>query len=221
MKTDTALADELEATLTSFMSGLPEDAAATVKAAFEKLLASDVASGAVNTGDCAPDFELPNAAGRTVRLSEQLAGGPVILSFYRGGWCPFCNLELRALQAHLPRFRELGAQLIAVTPESPDHSLSTAEKNGLEFEVLSDAGNRVARDYGLVMQVYEEMRPLYLQWGLDVPAYNGDDSWELPVPATYLIDSDGTVRAAAVDRDYTRRMEPSRIEASLVALAAD
>jgi peroxiredoxin len=108
--------------------------------------------------------------------------------------------------------------LIGVSPETPDNSLTTTEKHGLEFEVLSDIGNRTARDYGLIFTVYEEMRPLYLKWGLDVPACNGDDTWELPVPATYLIDTHRVVRAAHVDKDYTKRMEPTQLLEALKQL---
>ena len=213
--TTASLADQTGAAVAAFMAGLPAADAQVVGDSFEKLHASSVAANAINSGDLAPDFELPNARGRMVRLSRALANGPVVLSFYRGGWCPFCNLELQALQAHLPEIRALGASLIAVSPETPDHSLTTAEKHGPGFEVLSDVGNGTARAFGLIFTVYEEMRPLDLKWGLDVPASNGDDSWELPVPATYVIDSSGMVRAAHVDKDYTRRMEPELIVAAL------
>lgn len=208
--TDT-LAARIAASVQDFVSALPEDEKQVVTESFAALQASDVAASAVAAGDAAPDFTLPNATGRSVTLHEELQRGPVILSFYRGGWCPFCNLELQALQAYLPQFRELGASLIGISPETPDHALTTAERHALQFELLSDSGNRVARDYGLLYAVHEPMRPLYLHWDLDVPAYNGEDSWELPVPATYLIDRDSVVRAAHVDKDYTRRMEPRLI----------
>ena len=213
--TTTPLADQIGESVTAFMAGLPEADAQVVGDSFAKLHASSIADNAITTGDPVPDFELPNARGGTVRLHQALDNGPVVLSFYRGGWCPFCNLELQALQARLPEIQALGASLIAVSPELPDQSLSTAEKHGLGFEVLSDVGNRTARAFGLVFTLFEEMRPLYLKWGLDVPASNGDDSWELPVPATYVIDTGGTVRAAHVDKDYTRRMEPEQIVAAL------
>jgi peroxiredoxin len=208
--TDT-LAARIAASVQDFVSALPEDEKQVVTESFAALQASDVAASAVVAGDTAPDFTLPNATGRPVTLQNKLQRGPVILSFYRGGWCPFCNLELQALQAYLPQFREIGASLIGISPETPDHALTTAERHALEFEVLIDSGNRVARDYGLLYAVHEPMRPLYQRWGLDVPAYNGEDSWELPVPATYLIDRDSVVRAAHVDKDYTRRMEPRLI----------
>lgn len=197
------------------MSSLPDNEAQIVGSSFEKLHASHTGESAITTGETAPDFTLPAASGEPVILYKKLKEGPVVLSFYRGGWCPFCNLELRALQALLPEIRALGAGLIGISPETPDNSLTTAEKHQLEFEVLSDTGNIAARDYGLIFTVYEEMRPLYLKWGLDVPASNGDDSWELPVPATYVIDTNRVVRAAHTDKDYTKRMEPEQVMAAL------
>ncbi|MFV1973948.1 MAG: peroxiredoxin-like family protein [Thiohalobacterales bacterium] len=214
----TSLSGRINQSVQDFITSLPDDEQATVQQSFEKLHASSVAADAVNTGDTLPDFSLPNATGRMINLYAALEQGPVVLSFYRGGWCPFCSLELQALQQILPDIRSLGATLIGVSPETPDNSLTTAEKYGLDFEVVSDVGNRTARDYGLIFTVYEEMRPLYLKWGLDVPACNGDDSWELPVPATYLAGTDRVVRAAHVDRDYTKRMEPGHILEALKEL---
>jgi peroxiredoxin len=213
-----SLAERIEETVGNFMSALPEDEARTVAGSFEKLYLSKIAEHAINVGDIAPDFALPNTAGDPVSLQETLRRGPVVLSFYRGGWCPFCNLELHALQARLPEIRALGAILIGISPETPDKAMAAIDEHQLEFEVLSDIGNKTPRRYSLLFTVYEEMRPLYLKWGLDVPASNGDDSWELPVPATYIIDRNGVVAAAHVDKDYTKRMEPDTVLATLQAL---
>ena len=209
------LGDQLNETVSTFMSSLPDKDAQIVGASFEKIQASHTGESAITVGETAPDFTLPAATGEPVTLYSKLHEGPVVLNFYRGGWCPFCNLELQALQALLPGIRALGASLIGISPETPDNSLTTAEKHQLEFEVLSDVGNKTTRDYGLIFTVYEEMRPLYLKWGLDVPVSNGDDSWELPVPATYVIDTNRVVRAAHVDKDYTKRMEPEQVMAAL------
>ena len=213
-----SLNEEIAATVSAFMATLTPEKTETVMSSFKRLAESHIAEDARTTGDIAPNFTLPNATGKPVVLYDLLNRGPVVLSFYRGGWCPFCSLELRALQAILPEIRARGAQLVCISPESPDHSISTLEKLALEFEVLSDAGNKVAGSYGLLMTVYEEMRPLYLEWGFDLPAVNGDDSWRLPVPATYVIDGNSVIRAAGVDRDYTRRMEPQDILAALKTL---
>jgi peroxiredoxin len=210
-----SLSDQLGETVGAFMSSLPEDDAQIVGASFEKLHRSHTGESAIAVGEIAPNFTLPDATGKAVNLRSKLNEGPLVLSFYRGGWCPFCNLELQALQALLPEIKALGANLIGISPETPDNSMTTAEKQQLQFDVLSDVGNSTARDYGLIFTVYEEMRPLYLKWGLDVPASNGDDSWELPVPATYIIDSNCVARTAHVDEDYTKRMEPEQVLTAL------
>lgn len=206
-----SLAQQTRQTLENFVTGLPDTQKEVVGKAFEELLGSDVTDQAIKTGDLAPDFSLPSVHGGERELSAALAKGPVVLSFYRGSWCPFCNLELNALQGRLPEIRSAGASLIAVSPEKPDSSLTHAEKLQLEFDVLSDEGNATARAYGLVMEVASQLRPLYLEWGIDVPAANGDLSYQLPVPATYVIGSDGRVRACHVEKDYTQRMEPQAI----------
>lgn len=213
-----SLSEQTRAAVEAFMASLAPEDQQTVGGAFERLLNSAAGDRAVTVGDTVPDFSLPNAQGETVRLQQRLAQGPVVLSFYRGGWCPFCNLEFKALHDILPEIREAGAELIGVSPELPDVSRQTISQHGLQFEVLSDVGNRVTRDYGLLMKVDEAVRPLYRQLGIDVPAANGDDSFELPLPATYVIDGSGTVRAAHVNKDYTTRMEPADILAALQAL---
>lgn len=211
----TALSQQTEQSLNDFVAALPQDQQAIVGQAFQELLASSVAAEARNVGDRALDFELPHVKGGSLSLQSALQEGPVVLSFYRGSWCPFCDLELNALQARLPDIHAAGARLIAVSPEKPDSSLSYVEKRNLAFDVLSDLGNRTARDYGLVMTIHELLRPLYLQWGIDLPAANGDDSHELPVPATYVIASNGEIRAAHVDKDFSKRMEPDDIVQAL------
>ncbi|VAW82553.1 AhpC/Tsa family protein GSU0066 [hydrothermal vent metagenome] len=216
--TDTTLSEQTQQTLNNFMASLPDDQQATIGNAFQELMASAVATKALSINDQAITFELPNVRGGDLALSTAVQEGPVVLSFYRGSWCPFCNLELNALQSLLPQIKACGARLIAISPELPDSSLSHAEKLGLGFDVLADVGNKTARDYGLIMTIHESLRPLYLQWGLDVPAANGDDSHELPVPATYVIDTTGTIRAAYIEKDYTKRMEPAEIIAALQQL---
>jgi peroxiredoxin len=214
----TSLLEQTEKTRDAFLADLPDNERAAVAGAFERLSTSAVAALALKVGDPAADFELPNVRGGTLSLHAALESGPAVLSFYRGSWCPFCNLELNALQRRLPEIRAAGARLIAVSPQKPDASLDHAEKLDLQFDVLSDTGNRIAKRYGLIMTIDQSLRPLYLRWGIDVPAANGDDSYELPVPATYVIDTSGKIRAAFVDKDYTKRMEPQDILAALSQL---
>lgn len=164
----------------------------------------------------APDFTLLSATGEEVTLSEELEKGPVVLTWYRGGWCPYCNIQLAAYQKVLPQIEELGGQLIAVSPELPDKSLSTAEKNGLRFKVLSDVNLDVARKYGLVFELTPEVAELY-QGFFSMEEYNGEEAnaRELPLAATYVIGQDGTVAYAFAEADYTKRAEPAEILAAL------
>jgi peroxiredoxin len=122
---------------------------------------------------------------------------------------------MKALADALPDIEAAGAQLIGIAPETPDHALETAERHDIGIEILSDAGNEVSEKLGLVFNLAEELRPIYLDAGLDIPAYNGDDSFKLPVPATYIIGSDGIIKADFVNADYTQRMEPEEIVKAL------
>lgn len=176
-----------------------------------RILAEGLRDKALREGQVAPDFSLPAANGQLVTLAQLLAQGPVVLTFYRGEWCPYCNLTLRAYQKVLPEIKALGASLVAISPQTPDHSLSMTEKNDLEFAVLSDEGSKVIERYGLLFQLSPEFQKLLQGFGTELAEYNGEDSWQLPVPATFVIQPDGTVVLAFVEPDYTRRLEPARI----------
>ncbi|MEM9542696.1 MAG: peroxiredoxin-like family protein [Cyanobacteria bacterium P01_E01_bin.42] len=197
----------------------PEDVKAIMAKTDRDLAESGIVDRALKEGDTAPDFSLPNVKNQFVTLQDLLKQGAIVLSFYRGGWCPYCNMELRGLQKALPEIQALGATLVAVSPETPDNSLSTAEKNELTFEVLSDEGNKIAREFGLVFTVPEELRPVYEGFGIDLPAHNGDTTFELPIPATYVIGSDGQIIHAFVNTDYTKRLDPEVIIAALKKIA--
>ena len=214
-----SLKAELDAFRSEFMAQVsPEIREAMVRADME-LAASGIAQRALKAGDRAPDFNLPDARGSYVHLKELLATGPVVLSFYRGSWCPYCNLELHALQQALPEITRLGASLVAVSPQTPDESLSTTEKNALSFSVLSDIGSTTAKAFGIAYDLAEELRPIYARSGHALPEKNDDESWVLPIPATYVIDTDGTVALAFVDVDYRNRLEPAEILTALQALS--
>ena len=162
----------------------------------------------LKAGDNAPEIVLENAKGATVDVGTLLKKGPVIVTFYRGGWCPYCNLELKAYQQILPEITAAGASLVAISPEKPDDTLSTAEKNALSFEVLSDVGQKVGRAFGLVYEFTEELKSAYHGFNLDIPARNGTPGeWALPVSATYVIDHDA-VRSSMRTRMSTIATAP-------------
>lgn len=211
-------AEQYKQIVNNFIAGLSPEAQQTVAKSFEEIMGSEVGIKALKEGDTAINFNLPNAKGDQSQLSELLAQGPVVLNFYRGGWCPFCNLEFKSLHDILPQIKKLGATLIGISPELPDNSLDTIEKHKLQFEVLSDVGNKIADQYGLIMKVPEIIRPLYLDWGLDLPKFNGEDTWELPIPATYVINRNGKIVSAYVNKNYTERMEPGEIINALETL---
>ncbi|EWH12979.1 alkyl hydroperoxide reductase [Cellulophaga geojensis KL-A] len=176
----------------------------------EAIVATQFLENAVNVGDKVINFTLKNALGECTNLQSVLDNGPVILTWYRGGWCPYCNITLQYLQNSLPEFKKYGANLLALTPELPDKSLSTSEKYDLQFEVLSDVGNKIAKQYGLVYKLTDALSEIY-QNKLGLKNYNGDDSSELPITATYVIDAKGIVQYAFLDADYRKRAEISEI----------
>ena len=174
---------------------------------FQKLVIQNASHvKGLSVGDTAPDFTLPNAFGNKISLSEMLKSGIVIIKFYRGEWCPICNLDLREVQKNLPEIISFGAALIAISPQKPDDALTITQKNELGFEVLSDANQEVIKAYNLQFDPgddYHQRRDLSL--------LNGDGSKKLPVPATFIIDTNQKIVAGHVEPDYTQRMSPSEI----------
>jgi peroxiredoxin len=209
------LSEQLAAFKAEFARTAPAGRPALYEAKIEELRRSFARKEAVAAGDQAPDFSLPDVHGNSVSLSSLLKEGPVVLTFYRGGWCPYCNIQLRAYQAILPQIRALGGCLAAISPQLPDSSLSTAETNALSFPVLSDVGNFAARNFGLVYALPEELRAAMRSNNKALPGINGDESWELPVPATYVIRTDRRIALAYIDVDYRKRLEPNAILAAL------
>lgn len=210
---------QLDAFRHDFMAKAPAGVREAMARADKALAASGITQRALQAGDRAPDFSLPDATGKLWRLNNALRKGPIVISFYRGGWCPYCNLTLRALQQILPAIHQLGAQLVAISPQTPDESLSTAEKNELQFPVLSDSQSRAACSFGIAFELAEELRPIYTKFQHALPDKNGDASWMLPIPATYIIDQEGIIRLAFQDTDYRNRLEPAEILCALEALA--
>lgn len=212
-----SLATELQAVTESVRQKAPENVFATMEAATAKLAATGITDQALQPGQAMPDFELPDATGKRVSSSDLRARGLLLISFYRGNWCPYCNLELQALQAHLDDITAHDTTLVAISPETPDQSLTTQEKFDLKFPVLTDAGNQVARQFGLIFTLDESLRPIYDSFGIDITTHNGDQSFELPVPATYLVAADGTVLNRFIDVDYRERLAPETALAWLQA----
>ena len=198
-------------------ANLPADVLALMNTTNEELIAQHVRDNALQVGQKVENFSLANQRGDTVELTELLAKGPVIISFYRGGWCPYCNLELKALNDYLPKFKAHNAQLVAVSPQLPDETLSTAQKNELEFDVLSDVSNTVANQFGLLFTLDERIQSLYTGFGIDFEHYYGDKSFKLPLPATYVINQDGIITYAFLSEDYTLRAEPEDVLNALQA----
>ncbi|HCO85433.1 MAG TPA: alkyl hydroperoxide reductase [Arenibacter sp.] len=174
---------------------------------FQKLVIANASQAkGLSKGDIAPDFTLLNAIGKKVSLSEALKSGIVIIKFYRGEWCPICNLDLRAIQQHLPQIRSLGASLIAISPQRPDDALTAIQKNELEYEVLSDADQEVIKAYNLQFDPGEDYHHRR-----DLSVLNGGGLKTLPVPATFIVNTDQIIEAAHVEANYTERMGPIEI----------
>lgn len=203
----------------AFLEKAPQSMVSAYDRGVQEIIDRNVVEGAKHRGDAAPDFALRNAVGGRTRLSDLLQRGPVVLTWYRGGWCPYCNITLRALQDALGEFKRRGATLVALTPETPDHSLSTAQKHALEFEVLNDTDNLVARSYGLVFRVPDYVMEHY-NASFSLSEYNGNDTDELPLAATYVVGRDGVIAYEFLHQDYRFRAEPAEIIEALERLTA-
>lgn len=214
-----SLKEQLEELAAQFKTKIPEQAAAVMKQSLEDLEKCGIINQVLKEGEHASDFALPNLMGRTVRLNQLLSKGPVVVSFYRGSWCPYCNLTLRTLEKSLPEIQAEGATLVAISPELPDVSLSTVEKDRLTFEVLSDSGSKVAKEFGIAYQLSPELVKLYEGFGINLAQSNGDETSTLPLAATFVINTNGTIAYAFADTDYKKRMEPSDIVAILKRIA--
>ncbi len=189
----------------------PETTHAIMNNGIQVLKDNKLVSNALKTGDKIPEITLPNATNKNVSINQLLSNKKVVLSFYRGGWCPYCNLELKALQQALPEFEKQDAVLVAISPETPDNSLSTSEKNELSFEVLSDANNQIAEKFNLMFTLPEDLVEVYQGFGIDLEKSNGSSNWQLPISATYVIDQNGTIIYDFIKEDYKERADPEEI----------
>jgi len=206
-----SLQSQLDSLTAKLRAMVPAERLAVVDLAAEELIHSGRAGRALKAGDHAPAFELPDGDGMLWRSEDLLRGGPVAIVFFRGRWCAYCNAQLSALQEIHPQIAEAGASLVAISPQTQKHSYMTRDMHKLRFPVLSDQGNQVARKFGLVYRLSPEMQAMYESIMTKLPGYNGDQSWELPLAATYVVQQDGKILWARVDADWRKRPEPEEI----------
>ncbi len=189
----------------------PPAAVEALHRSVDELIASGAPDRALKVGDVAPAFTLPDPDGHPVSLTALLANGPLVLTFYRGVWCPYCNFELTALEAARSEIEARGASLVAISQQLAPNSRKSQRQNGLGFPILGDHGGAVAAQFGLRWTLPEYLRVAHRALGADLPQFNGEDSWTLPMNARYVIAQDGTIAYAEVNADYTRRPEPSSV----------
>jgi peroxiredoxin len=182
-----------------------------MRRATQSLIDSGQAGSALNAGDTAPNFTLEDADGNSVNSRALLARGPMVATFYRGIWCPYCNYDLQALEEIRPKIEGRGASLVAISPQTPTNSRKSQRDNKLGFPILSDAGTAVAAEFGLRFSLPDDLIAVYKQFGNDLPKINNDPAWVLPMPARYVIGTDGVIAYAEVNPDYTRRPDPSEL----------
>jgi len=175
----------------------------------DEMVKQSVDKNTLREGDQIPNFELTDTEGNIVKSSELLKKGPLVISFYRGGWCSFCSLELRFLQSIYPDVKGLGAQIMAISPQISEYSKSTKEDNNIEFYVLNDLDNKISKSFGLIFELIKNIANLYrLNFDLDLKAINGNEDYEFPIPATYVVNQEGRIHYAFIDADYMNRLEP-------------
>lgn len=194
-----------------FTANVPSDALAVMNQETEKLMASDIVAKAIKVGEKLPNGELTAVNGEQVNIDQLLDGKPLVISFYRGGWCPYCNLELKELQATAADIKALGANIIAMTPESISHVKQTKQNNGVTFDVFSDEGSAFAKELGLVFTLPKSLQEIYLKFDIDVEKHNGESKFELPIPTTLIVKPNREVVYMFADGDYTKRSEPAAI----------
>jgi peroxiredoxin len=212
MATTSTIAEQVASLHRASAGQLPAEVAEAFAAEQRDLAAAGHPSAVAEPGSRLPDGELLDAAGEPATLAETLGGKPAVIVFYRGGWCPYCNIALRTYQAQLvPALAERGISLIAISPQTPDGSLSTKESKELTFTVLSDPGNQIAGQLGILTAPSDGTRAAQLQLGLDLTQVNADGTTALPMPAVVIADADGVIRWIDVHPDYTTRTEPGQV----------
>ncbi len=208
---------EIDKVSAGFAAQAPPAMIAAFKQGTEDVQRLGLVESAKNVGDTAPAGTLTSGAGEPVEFSSLWADGPVVVTFYRGGWCPYCNLQLKALQRSLTAIEGAGAKVVAIAPEMAEKAVETTTKNGLEFTVLTDQDNQLAKRFGIVFTLPNAIRPIYKE-RIGLAKYNGNNNDELPLAATYLIDAEGKIRWAYLNADYKKRAEPADIVEAVKAL---
>jgi peroxiredoxin len=212
-----SLQEQLEELTAKLRSLVPAERLATIDHAAEELKASGLVEHALKVGAKAPEFTLPDGDGTPWRSEDLLRHGPLVIVFYRGRWCAYCNAQLAALQEVHKQIAAAGASLVAISPQTQKHSYMTRDMHRLRFPVLSDADNQVARQFGLVYRLSPELQTLYESIMTKLPGYNGDPSWQLPLAATYIIQPHGIISYAHLNEDWRQRAEPEEILSCLSA----
>ncbi|MBO9692077.1 peroxiredoxin-like family protein [Chryseobacterium sp.] len=194
---------------------LPQDILNAFGSSIEDLKTKNIEENSIQIGEQIPEFSMPNAYGKKIDSEEILKNGKMILVFYRGSWCPYCNLELKFLQDNIFRIKERNAALVAISPQSPDHSLTMAEKNNLEFEVLTDYNNDFAKKLGIVFQLQDFVLPYYQNLGIDLSLFNHNKENTLPVPAVFVVDKNSTIVYKFLEVNYMDRIDVEELIQSL------
>jgi peroxiredoxin len=214
------LKDELDALRDKCYENTPPHIRRVRQEAIDDLVSSGMAERAIHAGDYVPEFRLRDLDGKTIPSYAILSNGPVLIVFYRGGWCPYCKLDLLAIQGVAWQLRSSGTSIIAVSQQSANESRSTERMNGLSFPSLVDHGGKVARAFGLRWKLSRELRAAAVECGLDLAAVNGESSWTLTMPALYVINPEGIVEYADISADYTRRCDPTELFPVLSQISA-
>jgi len=210
-----SLKKKLAAFAEEMSNNAPQEVLETMGAEISELVSKQQSRHALKAGDRAPNFSLQDSTGNIIELNEVLRRGPVFLSFNRGNWCPFCSLEFKALQESVNEVEKKSGTILVISPQLPEKSQKLQQENGITYPILFDEANKVAEQYGLVFTLPEVLRPIHEDFGMDIPAHNGDQSYRLPYPATLAINTNGIITYSFINANWMDRAEPSEVIAAL------
>ena len=210
-----SLKDELGSFAEQMSQNAPKDVLETIGSEIGKLVESEVTEEALKVGDTAPDFFLKDSEGNTVSLNDLIEKGPVVISFNRGNWCPFCNMEFKALQLSMPEIQKAGGNLVVISPQLPQKSSDLKQQHGFSYPILYDEDNKTAKSFKISFTLPENLRPIHKAFGMDIPEHNGNNRYELPFPATYVIDQNKKITFSYINVNWMERAEPSEFIPSI------